>query len=180
MTWEIVPEPAGRQRAGLSRSPWWILLAVGVLVTAAGLGLLVWPFLAATWILALLFSAALIANGLAVLARGPGPAGVIGGLVLLIAGVLAIVFSEFTAGAIVTFFGVALITIGAIWLIVGLGLSRRGSGLVVGPAVLLILAGIVGLVWPSIALALLAVIAGLGTLVLGASLIWGALALRRV
>ncbi|CAG7611198.1 DUF308 domain-containing protein [Leucobacter soli] len=179
MTWEIVPDQTPPNRNPGGRSPWWLLVAVGALVSAAGAALLVWPFIAATWLLSILFGTVLIANGLAILVRGRGPLAAVGGVVLLLAGVLAILFAEFTAGAIVTFFAVALLALGAAWLILGLGLAQRGSALVVAPALLLMLAGIFGLVWPSVALALIAVVAGLCTLALGASMIWGALALRR-
>lgn len=161
------------------RFPWWILLAVGVIVVAAGAGLLVWPFIAASWILVILFGAALIANGLALIVRGT-PASVGAGLLLAVAGVLAIVFSEFTANALVTFFGIALIILGAFWLVLAFSLGRGGSAVVALPAVLVLLAGVVALVWPAVALAIVAVIAGLCTLALGASLIWGALGLRRM
>lgn len=172
----ILPPAEVTQR----RFPWWIPLLVGVLVMAVGLGLLIWPFVAASWLLAILLGAALIGGGLAGLVRQrPTPASIVGGVVLLAAGVLAILFQEFTASALVTFAGVALILLGVLGLVIGLRLGG-GSGVVVLPAVLLIAAGIAALVWPSVALVLAAVGAGLCALLVGAAVFSGALALRRM
>lgn len=176
MSWEIVPD-AGRP-AGERRFPWWIVLAVGIIVIAAGAGLLVWPFVAASWLLVVLFGSALIANGLALLVRRRATTGgTVAGLLLVLAGVLAMVFSEFTVSALVTFVGVAVIIVGAFWLVIGV---RAGGGAaVLAPAIVIVLAGVVALVWPGIALVFVAVLGGIVMLLLGASLVWTALALRR-
>ncbi|MFA5607455.1 MAG: DUF308 domain-containing protein [Leucobacter sp.] len=175
MTWEIVPD-GPRSVPPPRRFPWWTLIVVGILVIAAGLGLMLWPFIAASWVLVLLFGSALIANGLALLVgRRGGGGGVAAGVVLVVAGALAIVFSEFTVNALVTFFGVAVIFIGVLWLVIG---ARLGAAMVL-PAVLLIAAGAAALVWPAVALAFVAVLVGIFTLIVGASLIWSGLAIRR-
>lgn len=172
----ILPPVEATQR----RFPWWIPLIAGILVSAVGLGLLAWPFTAASWLLATLFGAALIAGGLAALVRQrPGAVSVVGGIVLVAGGILAIAFQEFTAGALVTFVAVTLILVGAFWLILALRLGG-GSALVALPAVLLIGAGVVALIWPSVALVLAAIVAGLCALMAGAAIIWGAIRLRRV
>lgn len=170
----------GESRTRVRSFPWWIPLIVGVLVVAAGVGLLLWPFVAATWILVLLFGLALIANGLAMLVRiRASAASTVAGILLIICGALAIVFSEFTVSALVTFAGVALIFIGAIWLVLGIGLSRGASLLLLVPPILTILGGVVTLVWPDFAIKVVAVVCGLFTLILGASIIWTALQLRK-
>ncbi|GAB2547440.1 DUF308 domain-containing protein [Leucobacter ruminantium] len=174
MSWEIVSGGDAPTR----RFPWWIPLAVGVLVLFAGCGLLLWPFFAASWLLAVLFGSALIANGLALLVRQrSNGATVAAGIVLIAGGVLAMVFSGLTADVIVTLFGTAVILIGALWLTVGV---RAGGGAaVLVPAIIVILTGVVALVWPGVALAFVAVLGGLVMLLLGSSLVWTALALRR-
>ncbi len=170
----------GQARTRVRSFPWWIPVTVGVLVVAAGVGLLLWPFVAATWILVLLFGSALIANGLAMLVRvRASSASTVAGILLIICGALAIVFSEFTVSALVTFAGVALIFIGAIWLVIGIGLSRGASLLLLVPPILTILGGVVTLVWPDFAIKVVAVVCGLLTLALGASIIWTALRLRK-
>lgn len=176
MTWEIVSGDEGG--APTRRFPWWIPLSVGVVVLLAGCGLLLWPFFTASWLLAVLIGAALIANGLALLVRRrSSPATVVAGVALIAAGVLAMVFSGFTADVIVTLFGSAVMLVGALWLAVGL---RAGGGTaMLAPAILIMLAGLVALIWPGVALAFVAVIGGLVMLLLGASLVGTALALRR-
>ncbi|MGK0720875.1 DUF308 domain-containing protein [Leucobacter sp. W1478] len=160
--------------------PWWIPLVVGAIVTAAGVGLLVWPFVAATWILVILFGSALIANGLALLVRlRPSGSTTAAGLLLILAGILAIVFSEFTVSALVTFVGVTLIFVGALWLVIGIRLTDGRSMLVLLPAVLTLIGGVVTLVWPDFAIKVVAVICGIFTVMLGASIIWTAWRLRK-
>lgn len=162
------------------RFPWWIPLLVGILVIAAGIGLVLWPFVAATWILVILFGSALIANGLAMLVRlRPSASSTIAGILLVLAGVLAIVFSEFTVSALVTFVGVALIFVGAFWLVLGIRLTEGTSFLFLLPAILTLLGGVVALIWPDFAVKVVAVVCGLFTLALGASIVWGALQLRK-
>lgn len=174
MTWEVVsePQPSGR------RFPWWIPMAVGVVVIVAGAGLLLWPFVAASWLLVVLFGSALIANGLALLVRPRASGATVGaGAVLVAAGVLAMVFSEFTVNALVTFVGVTVILVGALWL--SIGVRAGGGAAALLPSILIILAGVIALIWPGVALAFVAVIGGLVMLLLGSSLVWTALALRR-
>lgn len=168
-----------RSRVSVRRFPWWIPLLVGVVVAAAGIGLLIWPFVAASWILVILFGSALIANGLALLVRLRASAGTtIAGALLILAGLLAIVFSEFTVSALVTFVGVALIFVGVLWLVIGIRLAEGAGVLVLLPASVTLLSGVVTLIWPDFALKAVAVLCGIFTLVLGASMIWSAFRLR--
>ncbi|MGI8394040.1 DUF308 domain-containing protein [Leucobacter sp. W1038] len=163
------------------RFPWWIPLVVGVLVAAAGIGLLIWPFVAATWILVILFGSALIANGLALTVRlRPSASTTVGGVLLILAGILAIVFSEFTVSALVTFVGVSLIFVGALWLVIGIRLTEGASMLVLLPTLLTLLGGVVTLIWPDFAIKVVAVVCGLFTVMLGTSLIWTAIRLRKI
>lgn len=206
MTWELVPESdPGRGRGAFgaqptARSPWWAVLIVGVLVALAGAALLIWPFLAASWMLAVLIGSALIANGLALMVGlRAGGASLGGGVLLVLLGLLAIVFSDFTVTMLVTFVGGGLVFVGALWLIIAsrIGAARRsalaaqpgaaqlgrGGGvrslLWLIPPVLLLAGGIAALVWPGVALSIAAVGVGVVTLALGASIVWGAFRLRR-
>lgn len=147
---------------------------------AAGIGLLVWPFIAAGWILAILFGSALIANGLALMVRSRSRGfGVAGGALLLIAGLVAIAFPQFTANALVTFVGVGFIATGAIWILIGSRLGGAGAPVALAPGVLLVVGGAIALIWPSIALGIVAVLGGLCMLLIGAALIAGSRSLGR-
>lgn len=159
--------------------PWWIPLLTGIVVIAAGVGLTLWPFIAAKWVLVIIVGSALIANGLALIVRSrPSAGSLIASVLLIVAGVAAIIFSEFTATALVTFVGGLLIAVGVFWLLFVAGFGANVGGIALVPAIVLILAGIVTFVWPEFALSLGAVICGFFTLVLGASLVWGAIRLR--
>ncbi|UOQ58665.1 DUF308 domain-containing protein [Leucobacter allii] len=176
----MIPQPVPFTAASARRrsAPWWALTAVGALVALSGIALLVWPFVAASSLLALLFGAALMLTGLALVVRGgaSGPA-VIGGVLLGLAGLAAMAFPALTTGAIVAFAGVSLIGAGAIWIAVAARLV--GSLRAVVPGAVLLLGGVVALIWPQIALSIVAVVAGLVIVLIGASIVWAAQRLRR-
>lgn len=177
MTWEMVPETQVTER----RFPWWIVLAVGILVILVGLGLLVWPFTAASWLLVILFGSALIANGLAVMIRArPVGLSVVAGLLLIAAGVLAMVFVDLTVGALVAFVAVTLIIVGALWLVLGIGFGGARRPLVLLPGVLALAGGVAALIWPAVALTVAAIVGGLLTVLIGSFIVWGATRLRGV
>lgn len=172
-------QPVVYAAAGNRGLPWWPLLLAGALVAAVGVGFLVWPFFAASWLLVVLFGSALIANGLALLTRAGGSsAALVGGIVLIGAGVLAIVFSDFTVSAIVAFVGVGLVVFGVLWIAIGARFAGRSPALLV-PGVLVLVGGIVALAWPGLALAVVAVIGGICLVLLGSLIIWTANRLRR-
>lgn len=162
------------------RPAWWVPLALGVFLGAAGLGLVLWPFLAATWALALLFGSTLVASGLTLLASFRRTlAATISGLMLIVCGLFAVVFADVTASALVAFFGVSLVLLGTLGL--GTGLRLFGStAVVLIPSLLLIALGIFTLVWPTVALQVVAVACGVLSLTLGSTLVWWAFRLRRL
>lgn len=195
MSWELLPDAPEPERSPFGRSagenaysrvnrgsgaPRWVLLAVGVLVALVGVALLIWPFFAGSQILAFLVGVALIGNGLAAFvgsrARGIGvPTGVL----LLVLGAIAMIFPKFTASLLVSFVAVMMLMFGGIWLLIALGVRNSvGWPFVVAPAVIVVL-GIVALTWPAAALTIAALAIGALTLLIGISLVWAALALRR-
>lgn len=180
MTWELVPEST--PRAGRPSS-WGTLVLVGAVVTLIGVSLLIWPFFAASRIIAILVGAAFVANGLGTLLgfRGRGfaiPAGVL----LLILGVVAMAFPDFTVTVLVSFLAFGTISVGVLWLLISLRLKSAGAQLgplsIAIPAVIAAL-GLAALIWPALALTLAAIAAGVVTLLIGATLIWGGLRVRR-
>lgn len=180
MSWELIPEgsrPDGRPPRGF---PWGVPLALGVVTTLLGLTLLVWPFFAASRILALLIGAALIGNGLAAIvgARGRGfgtPAAVL----FIVLGVIAIAFPELTVSLLVGFVAATMLFIGTVWLAIAIRMRRAIHWLFVALPAVLVALGVAALIWPSLALVVAAFAAGLLTTLIGGSLVWAALALRR-
>ncbi|WP_017794142.1 DUF308 domain-containing protein [Leucobacter salsicius] len=179
------PQSAG---AGIPRRPSgvWGFVAGGVMI-AAGLGLIVWPIFAATWLLGVLVGAALLVNGIGLMTRGG--VGLIGGALLGLLGVLAFLMPDAIATAIVTFAGVGFIALGAIWIafasrFIAAAAARaggRGLGKVTAllPGALLAAGGVVALIWPDLALAVVAVIGGLCLIALGVFVVWLTRKLRR-
>ncbi|MFT4231307.1 MAG: DUF308 domain-containing protein [Leucobacter sp.] len=174
MSQQPVPHAVSSTRRRLPR---WTLTAAGVLTALVGAAFLIWPFIAGSWVIAILFGSALIANGLALLARG-GSAPVVGGLLLAAAGVLAIVFDDLTASLIVSFVGVVLIGIGAIWIAVASRLPARRA-LAILPGALMLVGGIVAIALPAFALSVVAVVGGICLILVGALIIATATRLAR-
>lgn len=175
MNWEIVPKQPRSHRIS-----WWVPLSVGVLLIAVGLAFLIWPFFAATWAFAVLVGSGFIVTGLAVLTRQRSRGGsALGGALVIAIGLLTIVFSEFAVGVMITFIGMTLISIGVLWFVIALALSRDGWSLGTLPAMLLLAAGVVAIVWPSVALLIAAGVFGLLLLGAGSMTLWNAVRLRR-
>lgn len=161
-----------------TRNRWWSILITGILVTIAGLALLVWPFIAASWLLAIFLGIALISGGSAALTHTRATAlSRFLGLLVIVAGILAIVFNELAASLLVTIVGSVFITVGLFWVVVSLSV---GGGVVSTlPGVLAIIAGLIPMFWPQFALSFIAVFAGLMLLVWGVTLIGAAVRTRR-
>lgn len=182
-------DPFSRAQGGAAkqRAPrTWIGFLVGALVTLAGVGMIFWPLTSATWVLGALVGAACVANGVGLLLRG-GPA-VLGGALLTLLGILAFLMPDAVAGALVTFAGVGFLVLGIIVLVVvrrftsvRRATGSKGLGSVAGlvPGVLLVGGGFVALMWPDLALGVVAVIGGLCLVALGALIIWITRKIRR-
>lgn len=163
------------------RAPWGAVLAVGIIVVLAGIGLVIWPFLTASNILAVLLGIALMANGLALLVRAaPVGGSKFVGVLFILAGLFAVVFAQFTVQALVAFVGTSMLLIGVLWISMTLRAGAQRNLWLLVPGVFAILGGIFALIWPAVALGIVAFCAGLAMLAFGASLIWGALGMRKV
>ncbi|WP_336661947.1 DUF308 domain-containing protein [Leucobacter sp. USHLN154] len=173
-----VPMGAGSSGPGSARraSPKGTVIAIGAIVALIGLGLVVWPFFSASWILVVLFGSALIANGAVLLARG----GTIGGILLIVAGVVAMAFTGATARALVSFAGFGMIAFGALWLAVGMKFARSRPSIGIVPGAVLVVGGVLALIWPGVALSIAAVVGGIVLTAVGVAVIWGASKPRRV
>ncbi|MBO1902470.1 DUF308 domain-containing protein [Leucobacter weissii] len=162
--------------SGRARAPWWALLLVGLLVTLAGVGLMAWPW-APVKMLSVILGVAILANGLTMLSLRRTAASTVGGVLLLIAGLLTIVFFDAASQVLVGLLGFALIAVGVVWLVIALRLASAfgsGSAALALPAVLTILAGAATLIWPTAVLTLIAVLVGFVMLVVGiVLLLWG-------
>ena len=190
MTWELIPDSSGPSRGSSGRSPgqhtrgpWWWLITVGVIVGIAGVGLLVWPWVTAKWLLAVLLGAAITANGLALIVRSgrrSSAGSTVGGLLLIGLGLLVIVFAETAVAILVSFMGVLFAMLGGIWLLTVLMMGGGARPVLWIPPAIILGAGIAASVWPGVALVVVAVIAGFFTLLVGVTLVWSGVRLKRV
>ncbi|GAA1316945.1 HdeD family acid-resistance protein [Leucobacter albus] len=179
MSWELIPDggtPGGPRR----RFPWGVPLAVGIVTVVIGLSLLIWPFFAASRILALLIGVAFIGNGIAAIvgsrARGLAtPAAIL----FIVLGVIAIAFPELTVSVLVGFVAATMLFVGVVWLAIAIRMRAAMHWAFVALPAVLVALGLVAFVWPSLALVIAAFVAGLVTTLVGGSLIWAAVALRR-
>lgn len=161
-------------------SPWWLLLVSGALMALAGLSLLFWPFIAASWVLVLILGGVLVSNGIAVLVRrGTSPAAITLGIILIVGGVLAVLFSEITATALVSFVGGTLIVFGVLGMLLMSRLASGASFALLVPGALAVLAGVITLLWPEFALSVVAVLSGLGMLAFGVFMVISAFQFRK-
>lgn len=183
MTWQIVTDEQGRGpfRAGGSQR-WafrWAPYLIGGLIGLVGVTLLIWPFFAATQLFAGLIGAALIAAGLApLLRRRPGARAT--GVLLIALGILAIVFSDFTVTVLIAFAGFSLVGLGIVWSVFALALGRGAFNVGMVPAFVLIVAGLIAMLWPSVALVVAAIALGLVLIAIAALLVSSGARLRRV
>lgn len=165
--------PAGATRRFPKRS----VITFGVVVGLIGLALIIWPFFSASWILVVLFGSALIANGAVLIARGRGS---LGGILLIVAGVVAMAFTGATARALVSFAAFGLIAIGALWLFAGARFARSKPSIGIVPGAVLLVGGILARIWPGVALSIAAIVGGIVILAIATFIVWGATRARRV
>lgn len=169
----IILPPEGTQgSAGAARTPgrWWLPVLIGAIIICIGAGMLLSPFASASWLLSLLVGLAFVTSGLGSLAsRSPGSTGI--GLFFIVLGVLAMVFSGFTAQVMLIALGIMMVGVG-ILVFVG-GAVAKSTPVMVG-SVILVLLGIFAMAWQSVAIAAIAVVLGILSIAIGAGLVsWG-------
>lgn len=170
----ILPPARGAGRQG-GRFPWRATLAIGAVLVAVGAVLLISPFVAATWLLSLLLGLSLALMGAGIISRN-AQGSLVAGLALVAAGVLAMVFSTFTATVVVGFFGIAFIALGVLGLLIA---AAAGSGPTAVTGAITIGIGVIAIAWPQFALTVLALLLGVVSIALGAWLIGFAIRLRK-
>ncbi|WP_217133412.1 DUF308 domain-containing protein [Leucobacter chinensis] len=171
-------DPSGMPgpRIAVRQVSWWIFLVVGILCCLTAVGLMAFPW-APVNLLAFIIGASFIASGASAFLLQRGPAGTIGGLLLVVGGVLSIVFAQFTSAVIVNILGFGLLFMGALGLLIAV--RAGGSAVVLLPSIVTIAAGVVTLVWPTVALTVVAVFIGLVLFAIGVFTIVQAFALRK-
>ena len=168
---------------------WWWPAFFGVVSIIAGVLALAWPG-PTLLVLALVFGVELIVWGIYRLIGAVtfGDAGGGARTLWAILGILSLLLGFYALRHIViTLLSLGLL-LGIFWLVDGIGLivsaiehrGMPGRGLTVLSGVLGVIAGLVLLVWPSISLITLAVLAGIWLIVLGITQISVAMQLRRL
>lgn len=171
-------DPAGMPgpRITVRRVPWWVFLIAGILCVVAALGLMAFPWAPVT-LLSFIVGGSFIASGLSAFLLQRGAAGTLGGILLIVGGVLAIVFSSFTNTVIVNILGFGLLFMGGIGLLIAA--RAGGSALVLLPALLTLGAGIATLIWPTAVLTVVAVFVGVILFIIGVTTMMKAFSLRK-
>lgn len=140
----------------------WGGILVGLLMALSGIALLAWPFFSGSTLLAAFVGIALIASGISSCVRGSGLS-IAWGIVVILLGVIAFAFPEFTANALVSFGGLLMLLIGIGVCAIG---GRLGAAALV-PGILLVIGGIVSFIFPAIALTLVTIVFGVALVVAG-------------
>jgi uncharacterized membrane protein HdeD (DUF308 family) len=175
--WDWPEEREGLERAS---SRWWLFLLLGVASVVLGL-LLVFDLFTAVRTLALLVAFGLIVNGLdelVAVGRYRSVLGVVAGIVLLVAGVLAALWPGITLWVLAVVAGLGLLISGVARILGALALRVEGWGWLFLAGVLSVVAGVLALVWPDATILVLGLLLGLRLLLFGISEIAFALALR--
>lgn len=172
----------------LARRSWPWVLVRGILVLLFGLAVLVWPEKSLA-VLAIVFGVYALIDGVgsivsALMARGVDAGqrwliGLFGGLLALF-GLSAIIRPELTVLAFAFLLGFWALVFGVERIIHAFQLRHgvRGWGWVLASGVLTVLAGLVLVFWPGIAVATLAVVIGVGALLTGLAMIASGLMVR--
>ena len=166
-----------RPQLRVRKFPWWILTIIGVFCIISAIGLVAFPW-APVHLLSIIVGVGFIASGLSTLVAGRGASGMIAGVVLVIVGVLAVIFSELLSDVIVTIMGVGLVFVGALWLL--LAIRAGGIGFLLIPALVTLAGGVVTLVWPTFALTIVAMIVGFMLLITGIFFVVKGMAARKI
>jgi uncharacterized membrane protein HdeD (DUF308 family) len=172
------------ERAGLERasSRWWVFLLLGAVAVALGL-LLIFDLFTAVRTVALLAAFGLIVNGLdelVAVGRYRSVLGVVAGVVLVVAGVLAALWPGITLWVLAVVTGIGLLVSGVARIIGALALRVEGWGWLFVAGVLSVAAGVLALFWPDATILVLGLLLGIRILFFGISEIAFGLALHDV
>jgi uncharacterized membrane protein HdeD (DUF308 family) len=172
------------EREGLERasSRWWLFLLLGVVSAVLGV-LLIFDLFTAVRTLALLVAFGLMVTGIGELisaGRYRSTLGMVAGVVLLLAGVLAALWPGITLWVLAVVTGIGLIVSGAARIIGALALRVEGWGWLLVGGVLSVVVGFLAIAWPDVTALALGLLLGIRMLFFGISEIAFALALHDV
>ena len=172
------------ERGGLERasSRWWLFLLLGLAAAVLGV-LLIFDLFTAVRTVALLAAFGLMVTGLGELVaagRYRSVLGMVAGIVLLVAGVLAALWPGITLWVLAVLTGIALIVSGAARIMGALALRVEGWGWLFVGGVLSVVVGFLAIAWPDVTVLALGLLLGIRMLLFGISEIAFAFALRDV
>jgi uncharacterized membrane protein HdeD (DUF308 family) len=171
--WEgpIPPPPRPVEYRDVDASGWWVSVLLGVVLVLVGVWLLTNLFESVV-VLAWIVGVSFIVGGVAEVLAHRGQRGEwlawVGGGLLAVAGITALVWPAITLWALAVIAGLGLILAGCVQVIVGLVDRDRSSFWVqVGLGGFGVLVGVVVLAWPEATLVVLALMLGLRAVVSG-------------
>jgi uncharacterized membrane protein HdeD (DUF308 family) len=170
------------ERPGLERasSRWWLFLVLGGAAAVLGV-LLIFDLFTAVRTLAVLVAFGLIVTGLGELVsagRYRSTLGIVAGVVLILAGILAALWPDITLWALAVVTGIGLIISGAARIVGGLTLRVEGWGWLFVGGVLSVVIGFLAIAWPDVTVLALGLLLGARMLLFGIAEIAFAFALH--
>lgn len=159
------------ERPGLERasSRWWLFLLLGAAAAVLGV-LLIFDLFTAVRTLALLVAFGLIVTGLGELVsagRYRSTLGIVAGVVLILAGILAALWPGITLWVLAVVTGIGLIVSGAARIVGGLALRVEGWGWLFVGGVLSVGIGFLAIAWPDVTVLALGLLLGIRMLLFG-------------
>jgi uncharacterized membrane protein HdeD (DUF308 family) len=161
-----------------------LLAGRGLLAVAFGVLLLVWPGITIL-VLALVFAAYVLVDGIGMIISGVGARGgqrwwyVLAGVVGVIAGLAAAFWPGVTVLVLVLWAGAWAVVTGVLEIVAAVRGQGSGRWLTALAGLLSIVAGVVILIWPGIGALALATVLGIYALVAGVTYFWAAWQARR-
>jgi uncharacterized membrane protein HdeD (DUF308 family) len=170
------------ERAGLEQatSRWWLYLALGVLAIVVGV-LLLLDLFAAVRTLALLVALGLALTGAGELVsagRYRSTLGIVAGVALIVAGVLAALWPGITLWVLAVIAGVGLVVSGVARIMGAVSLRLEGWGWLLFGGVVSLVAGVLALLWPDATILALGILLGIRMVMFGVAEVMFAMALH--
>jgi uncharacterized membrane protein HdeD (DUF308 family) len=179
--------PEDRDALGDVGRSWWVLLFVGILTVLVGLACLIWTDRTIN-VVAVLFGLYLLVSGIFQIVASFGQSE--HRAMLAISGILSVILAvylfkavhnDYSAELLALFIAIAWLFRGIVELIVGLqSKGVQGRSALIWGGTIMIVGAVVVLVWPSLAVSTLVIIAGILLLVLGIAEIVGAFQVKRL